>query len=47
MAIEAKALLLKGSFDEQDWTELLATLRRIEQRHPEEAYCATYSRSGN
>ena len=41
MTNNLKALLIKGLFTEQDWTELLVTLRRINDRHPDEDYHAT------
>jgi hypothetical protein len=38
---DIKALLIKGRFTEQDWAELVGTLRRINDRHPEETYWAS------
>lgn len=40
-AIRLRAVLIQGAFDETDWRELCDTIRRIEQRHPEELYIWT------
>jgi hypothetical protein len=38
--ITIRVIAIKGKFTEDDWIELLLTLRRIERRHPEELYQA-------
>ena len=37
-SLDAKAVLIAGRFTEADWLELLQTIRRIEQRHPDVDY---------
>jgi hypothetical protein len=39
--MEIKCLLVKGRFTEDDWRELVQTLRQIESRHPDETFWAT------
>jgi len=36
-----KNILVTGTFTEDDWAELLRTIRNIEQRHQEEVYCVS------
>jgi hypothetical protein len=36
--MEGKAVLISGKFTQEDLIELIQTLRRIEQRHPEVEY---------
>jgi hypothetical protein len=41
METNLRAILIKGRFDERDWTDLIGVLRTINNRHPDEDYHAT------
>lgn len=36
--METKAILIRGQFDDADWRELLAVVRRVERRHQDRDY---------